>query len=169
MGLLQTKTEIIGGTGTPCSLMATLMLLPAIECSGAMINCYVHTEENDTHLIGSHWEHHYGNLLKHGYNILLVPMGNLSGQYYLIITTRTSISPNMSRTETALDELFRRDNILVNHFPMKSRKGCRDCQSRCQFYVKASHGCIQKEIQQRIGTVPIGNSVHVYQREALQD
>jgi hypothetical protein len=52
---------------------------------------------------------------------------------------------------------------------MKSRKGCRDCRSRCQFYVKASHGCIQKEIQQRIGTVPIGNSVHVYQREALQD
>jgi hypothetical protein len=52
---------------------------------------------------------------------------------------------------------------------MKSRKGCRDCRSRCQFYVKASHGCIQKEIQQRIGTVPIGNSVHIYQCEALQD
>jgi hypothetical protein len=31
--------------------------------------CYVCQEENDTHLIGSHWEHHYGNLLKHGYNV----------------------------------------------------------------------------------------------------
>jgi hypothetical protein len=31
--------------------------------SKAMINCHVHQKENDTHLIGSHWEHHYGNLL----------------------------------------------------------------------------------------------------------
>jgi hypothetical protein len=31
-------------------------------------------------------------------------MGNLSGQYYLIITTRFSISPNMSGKETAVDE-----------------------------------------------------------------
>jgi hypothetical protein len=35
--------------------------------------------------------------------------------------------------------------------------------------LKTSHGCIQKEIQQRIGTVPIGNSVHVYQRDTRQD
>jgi hypothetical protein len=30
-------------------------------------------------------------------------------------------------------------------------------------------GCIQKEIQQQFSTARIGNSVHVYQREALQD
>jgi hypothetical protein len=31
-------------------------------------------------------------------------MGNLTGQYYLTITTKTSISPNMSGKETAVDE-----------------------------------------------------------------
>jgi hypothetical protein len=31
-----------------------LMWLQVIECSRAMINCYVCQEENDTHLIGSH-------------------------------------------------------------------------------------------------------------------
>jgi hypothetical protein len=82
--------------------MATLMLWSAIECSEAIINCYVHTGENDTHLIGSHWEHHYGNLLKHGYNVSLIP----------IVTTGTAISRNMSGTETALDELFRRGTFL---------------------------------------------------------
>jgi hypothetical protein len=30
-------------------------------------------------------------------------------------------------------------------------------------------GCIQKEIQQQFSTARIGNSVHLYQREALQD
>jgi hypothetical protein len=46
-----------------------LLWWQVIECSRAMINCYVCQEENDTHLIGSHWEHHYGNLLDHGYNV----------------------------------------------------------------------------------------------------
>jgi hypothetical protein len=155
MGLLQTKTEIIGGTGTPCSLMATLMLWPAIECSEAMINCYVHTEENDTHLIGSNGEFIRPVLSHHS-----------NGNFYF---SQHEQNGNSAQRALQKGNLLAKDNILVNHFPMKSRKVCWDCRSGCQFYVKASHGCIQKEIQQRIGTVPIGNSVHLYQREALQD
>jgi hypothetical protein len=77
-----------------------------------MINCYVHTGENNTHLIGSHWEHHYGNLLKHRYNVSLIPLGSLSSQYNLFVTTGADISPNMSITETALEELIRRGGFL---------------------------------------------------------
>jgi hypothetical protein len=47
----------------------------------AMINCYVYQEENDTFLIGSNWKHHW-KLLKHCYNVQLVPTGNSTVKYY---------------------------------------------------------------------------------------
>jgi hypothetical protein len=55
--------------------------LQGTKCSRAMINCYACQEENDTFLIGSNWKHHW-KLLKHCYNVQLVPTGNSTGKYY---------------------------------------------------------------------------------------
>jgi hypothetical protein len=41
--------------------------------------------------------------------------------------------------------------------------------SHDQSRVLASHGCIQKEIQQQFSTAQIGNSVHLYQQDTRQD
>jgi hypothetical protein len=88
----------------------------------AMINCYACRRENDTHLIGSHWEHHHWKLLKHCYNVQLVPTGNSyarnatllggdsTGQYYNaggghdLTQLSQALFSQMGGKETAVDE-----------------------------------------------------------------
>jgi hypothetical protein len=91
MGLLQTKTEM-KYKGNRFTMFTDGNIDVVAGDRVFKSNCYVHTDENDTHLIGSNGEF-VRPVLSHHY-------------------TGTYISPNMSRTETVLDKLFRRGTFL---------------------------------------------------------
>jgi hypothetical protein len=146
-----------------------------------------------TRSIGSNWKLNW-KLLKHCYNVPLVPTGNSTGKYY----NTGGGNHNYSRQCQALAfHSERRGHCkLIGHGfgpPQKERRitsssitfrwslekaihslttCCGIAEADASFTFKHHEGCIQKDIQQQFSTAPIGNSVHVYPvswREAPQD